>query len=69
MKLKTYLKENNLTLGQFAAKMKEAGHKVSITSVWAWTTNGNNFKMPKKDHLRAIYRITKKAVKPEDFMD
>tara|TARA_R110001592_G_scaffold236443_1_gene494757 strand:+ start:800 stop:1003 length:204 start_codon:yes stop_codon:yes gene_type:complete len=65
MKLKEYLKNNNLTQLDFIKEMeKETGHRLSQGGLSKYVQNNRT---PRKAEMIAIHVYTKGEVEPNDF--
>jgi len=65
MKLKEYLKTNNLTQDKFINEMeKETGHRLSQGGLSKYILES---RIPRKAEMVAIHEYTKGKVEPNDF--
>jgi hypothetical protein len=64
MKLSAWLKKNDATHQSFTDYANMKGVMFSRHAVAKWC---NGQRIPRKDEMESIYRLTKKEVQPNDF--
>ena len=64
MRLKDYLKSQGLTQQEFVSLAEEQNAEFSYFAVQKWC---NGQRIPRKDEMATIYRLTDGAVQPNDF--
>ena len=66
MKLQDYLQDHNLTHSDFQKKAQEVDADISQGAIAKWVLDK---RIPRKEDMKIIYRITKGKVTPTDFYD
>jgi len=64
MKLPVWLKENNATYQSFTDYANGKGVMFSVHAVAKWCLGK---RIPRKDEMESIYRLTEGGVEPNDF--
>lgn len=64
MKLAVYLKVNEITHNEFTNMANKKGYMFSKHALAKWC---NGQRIPRKDEMEMLHRLTKRNVEPNDF--